>query len=84
MLLNTAYSVAEPYNDQSPAFEVFRQIFQLNATAGSRTLARSRNTLPKARIVFETIFEPIVVRFKAGPVRILLFQQLRPRARPSG
>jgi len=26
MLLNTAYSVAEAYNDQSPAFEVFRHI----------------------------------------------------------
>ena len=26
MLLNTAYSVAEPYNDQSPAFEVFRHL----------------------------------------------------------
>ena len=26
MLLNTAYSVAEPYNDQSPAFEVFRHV----------------------------------------------------------
>ena len=26
MLLNTAYSVAEPFNDQSPAFEVFRHV----------------------------------------------------------
>lgn len=26
MLINTAYSVAEPYNDQSPAFEVFRHV----------------------------------------------------------
>jgi hypothetical protein len=26
MLLNTAYSVAEAYNDQSPAFEVFRHL----------------------------------------------------------
>jgi len=26
MLLNTAYSVAEPHNDQSPAFEVFRHL----------------------------------------------------------
>jgi len=26
MLINTAYSVAEPHNDQSPAFEVFRHV----------------------------------------------------------
>jgi len=26
MLINTAYSMAEPYNDQSPAFEVFRHL----------------------------------------------------------
>ena len=26
MLLNTAYSVAEAHNDQSPAFEVFRHV----------------------------------------------------------
>ncbi len=26
MLLNTAYSVAEPHNDQSPEFEIFRHL----------------------------------------------------------
>jgi len=46
MLLNTAYSVAEPYNDQSPAFEVFRHVRNAAAHGNSFFFKKDEPRLP--------------------------------------
>jgi hypothetical protein len=46
MLLNTAYSVAEPYNDQSPVFEVFRHVRNAAAHGNNFFFKKDEPRLP--------------------------------------
>jgi len=46
MLLNTAYSVAEPHNDQSPAFEVFRHVRNAAAHGNNFFFKKDEPRLP--------------------------------------
>jgi len=53
MLLNTAYSVAEPYNDQSPAFEVFRHVRNAASHGNNFFFKKDEPRLPAAWGAFE-------------------------------
>ena len=52
MLINTAYSVAEAHNDQSPAFEVFRHVRNAASHGNNFFFKKDEPRLPASRGAF--------------------------------